>query len=69
MLSAVLRAKLIEVVVRQERTVALLPRADMDARDGKSIARLGGAKLHEPSIACGREPGPGVKDNCEAYTL
>jgi len=43
---AVFGAELVEIVVGEKAAVALLPGADVDARDGESVGRLGGAEEH-----------------------
>ena len=48
---AVLRAELVEIVVREKATVAALPGADVDASNGEGVGRLGGTEEHEASIA------------------
>lgn len=48
---AVFRAELIEVAGGEDSGVAVLPGADVDARDGESVSRLGGTEKHGASIA------------------
>ena len=48
---AVFRAECIEIAGGKDSGVALLPGADVDARDGESVGRLGGAEKHGASMA------------------
>jgi hypothetical protein len=50
-LGAVLGAKLIEITGGEDSGVALLPGADVDARDGECVGGLSGAEEHAVSIA------------------
>jgi hypothetical protein len=52
---AVLGAELIEIAGGEKSGVAVLPGADVDARDGESVGGLSGTKEHEASIACERQ--------------
>ena len=44
--SAVLGAELIEIAGGEKSAIAVLPGADVDARDGESVGGLGGAEEH-----------------------
>ena len=48
---AVLRAELIEIAGGEDSAVAVLPGADVDARNGERVGRLSGAEEHGVSIA------------------
>lgn len=50
-LGAVFGTKVVEIAGREDSGIALLPGADVDARDGESVRRLGGAEKHGASIA------------------
>jgi hypothetical protein len=43
---AILGAELVEIVVGEKAAVAVLPGADVNASDGESVGRLGGAEEH-----------------------
>ena len=51
LVGAVLGAELIEITGGEDSGVALLPGADVDARDGESVRGLGGTEKHGASIA------------------
>ena len=50
-LGAVLGAELIEIAGGEESGIAVLPGADVDARDGESVGGLSGAEEHFKSMA------------------
>lgn len=50
---AVFGVELVEIVVRENAAVAALPGADVDARDGECVGRLGGAEKHFKSMQKG----------------
>jgi hypothetical protein len=50
-LGAVLGAELIEIAGGEKSGIAMLPGADVNARDGESVGRLSGTEEHEASIA------------------
>ena len=56
---AVLGAEIVEIAGGEDSAVAVLPGADVDARDGESVGGLGGAEKHGASIARQRAVGSG----------
>jgi hypothetical protein len=54
-LGAVLGAELIEIAGGEDSGVAVLPGADVDARDGERVGWLSGAEEHGVSIAWERQ--------------
>jgi hypothetical protein len=50
-LGAVLRAQLIEIAGGEKSGIAVLPGADVNARDGECVGGLSGTEEHEASIA------------------
>ena len=50
---AVLWAEIVEIAGGEDSAVAVLPGADVDARDGESVRRLSGAEKHGASIKAG----------------
>jgi len=48
---AVFGAEIVEIAGGEDSGVALLPGADVNARDGESVRGLGGAEKHGASIA------------------
>jgi hypothetical protein len=53
-IGAVLGAEIVEITGGEDSAVAVLPGADVDASDGESVGRLGGAEKHGASIARGQ---------------